>query len=236
MKLVTLGCSLTHQIGWADYVSACTQLPLVNLSQSAGGNQIQQHRFKEYLLAGNANIQDIVIWQITSTHRKHGRIKLNNSWRKKLAKELYVPFSSHPTITQKYSNLFDGKKRIDFLCTSDCIEDPDDEEQLIEDLLFYLVTAKQFFPKLLIVFGWQRVLPPPYMRKFKKLLNSFNIDYIDEPIANWCEKNKLGFKGSLHPTQLSYQIYGQKVIVPKLNELLGTNFTTIEPWAKECTI
>jgi hypothetical protein len=234
MKIITLGCSLTHQAGWADYIAECTKLPLVNLAQSAGSNQIQQHRFREYALTDTIDSSDLIIWQITSTHRKHGRIKLDNEWRLTLAKELYVPETlrgNNPTITKRNKNLFDNNKRIDFLCVSDNAVAPKDEEQLIEDLLFHLVTAKKFSPNLLVIFGWDRVLPPQYLQKFKDFLVAFNIEYIEDTIVDWCEARQLTMAGTKHPTHRSYQIYGEQVIMPKINSMLGTEFNIISPWS-----
>jgi len=238
MKLITLGCSLTHQAGWADYIAECTKLPLINLAQSAGSNQIQQHRFKEYLLTDKISKDDLIIWQITSTYRKHDRIKLTNKWRAKLAKELYAPDiikrqpKFHHTITQKNKNIFDNKARIDFLCTTDYIENPTDEEQLIEDLLFNLIIAKKFTENLLVVFGWGQVLPSQYIQKFKKLLSLNDIEYIEDTIVEWCEAHHLPMAGSLHPTHRSYQLYGEKVIMPKINSILDANFNIIPAWLK----
>lgn len=234
MKIITLGCSLTHQAGWADYIAECTKLPLVNLAQSAGSNQIQQYRFHEYLLTEKIDSADLVIWQITSTHRRHSRIKLNNKWKLKLAKELYIPETfrnNNPTITKRNKNLFDGSKRIDFLCVSDNAIPTKDEEQLIEDLLFHLVTAKKFFPNLLVIFGWNSVLPPQYLQKFKDLLVSFNIEYIEDTIVDWCEAQHLTMAGTKHPTHRSYQVYGEQVIMPKINSMLDTEFNIIPPWS-----
>ena len=234
MKIVTLGCSLTHQAGWADYIAECTKLPLVNLAQSAGSNQIQQYRFHEYILTEKVDSSDLVIWQITSTHRRHNRIKLNNEWKLKLAKELYIPVTfrnNNPTITKKNKNMFDGNNRIDFLCISENADSIKDEEQLIEDLLFHLVTAKKFFPNLLVIFGWERVLPPQYLQKFKDFLDSFNIEYIEDTIVDWCEAQQLPMAGTKHPTHRSYQAYGEQVIMPKINSMLGTEFNILPPWS-----
>ena len=239
MRLITLGCSLTHQIGWADYVSTCSKLPLINLAQSAGSNQIQQHRFKEFILTDSILHEDFVIWQITSTGRKHDRLKLTPTWRLKLAKELYVPDiirngpKFHHTITQKHVNLFDGKARVDLLCTTDYVDGPTDEEQLLEDLLFSLVMAKKHTPNLLVIFGWNEVIQHQHIDLFKTLLNKFGIAYLDDTIVDWCSKHNLPFAGSMHPTHKSYQAYGANVVLPKINNMIGTQFVSHEPWALE---
>lgn len=236
MKLITLGCSFTHQVGWAAYVERCTELPLVNLSQSAGSNQIQQYRFQEYILRERIDGSELVIWQITSTQRKHSRIKTNMVWRIKLGKELFDIDSTKkdyfPTITKKNKNLFDDEARIDFLSSTTQIPSPTDEEQLIEDLLFHLVIAKKFFPNLLVIFGWDRVLPSKYMQKFKDMLTLFNIEYIEDSILEWCKKHHLPMAGTQHPTHRSYQEYGEKVIMPKINDMLDTKFEIIPAWSQ----
>jgi hypothetical protein len=152
----------------------------------------------------------------------------------KLAKELYVPETlrgNNPKITKRNKNLFDNSKRIDFLCISENADSIKDEEQVIEDLLFHLVTAKKFFPNLLVIFGWDQVLPVKHIQKFKDLLASFNIEYIEDTIVDWCEDQQLPMAGTKHPTHRSYQVYGEQVIMPKINSMLGTEFNIIPPWS-----
>jgi hypothetical protein len=97
--------------------------------------------------------------------------------------------------------------------------------------LFHLVTAKKFFPNLLVIFGWDRVLPSQYLQKFKDFLVAFNIEYIEDTIVDWCETKQLTMAGTKHPTHRSYQAYGEQVIMPKINSMLGTEFNIIPPWS-----
>jgi hypothetical protein len=225
-QLISLGCSLTHQIGWADQVATTLDIPLTNLAVSAGSNQIQQKRIQEYILRKGITENDLVIWQITSTTRKHKRESLSPKWQITLQKELTDSDevkrdpTYHFTFTKSSLNLFDNKERIDFLCTSPYTYSSQlDEAGLLEEILFHLVTVKKYTPYLIVVLGWEQVITDQYRNKFKELLKEYKINYVDEYICEWCAIQNLPFNGTLHPSHNSYQEYALKVLIPKIKEL-----------------
>ena len=224
-RLVSLGCSLTHQIGWADQVATSLEIPLLNLAISAGSNQIQQKRIQELILRNELSKNDLVIWQITSTSRKYSRIMMTEVWQKILHKELTDTEEAkrdpnyHFTFTKSSSNLFDNNNRLDFLCTSPNAAACLDEEQLLEDLLFHLITVKKYTNFLFVVLGWEQAISDKNRNKFFGLLKDHNIYVIDNPICEWCANQNLPFDGTLHPSHNSYQEYALNVLIPKIREL-----------------
>jgi hypothetical protein len=223
--LISLGCSLTHQIGWADHVATTLEIPLTNLAVSAGSNQIQQRRLQEYILRKGITEKDLVIWQLTSTDRRYSRVQLTPRWQKILHKELTDSdeIKNDPlyqfTFTKSSPNLIDNQERIDFLCTSDHASGDVNEANLLEEILFHLVVVKKYTPYLIVVLGWEQVITDQYRNKFKELLKKYNIDYIDDYICEWCAIQNLPFDGTLHPAHNSYKEYAVDVLIPKIKEL-----------------
>ena len=224
--LISLGCSLTHQIGWANRVANTLNIPLTNLAVSAGSNQIQQKRIQEYILRKGITENDLVIWQITSTNRKYSRERLSQRWQNTLQKELTDSDevkrdpSYRFTFTKSFPNLLDNTERIDFLCTSPYASSQFDEANILEEMLFHFVTLKKYTPHLIVVLGWEQVITDQYRNKFKELLKENNIDFIDEYICEWCAVHNLPFDGTLHPAQSSYQEYALNVLIPRIKELI----------------
>jgi ABC-type uncharacterized transport system fused permease/ATPase subunit len=225
-RLISLGCSLTHQIGWADQVASTLEIPLINLAVSAGSNQIQQKRIQEFILRNGISNHDLVVWQITGTSRHYNRERLTFKWRHNLKKELTDSDeikrdpSYHFTFTRSSQNLIDFEERIDFLCTSPYAIGNIDEADLLEDILFHLVTIKKYTPYLLVVLGWEQAITNQNRNKFIKLLKEYHIDCVDEYICEWCANQNLPFDGTLHPSHNSYQEYALNVLIPKIRELL----------------
>lgn len=221
-RLITLGCSLTHQFGWAEHVSKETGLPLLNLAVSSGSNPLQISKMQRMILKGEITSEDLIIWQITSVDRPMVSAKANES-------NLSI-FSNQPPgsfIITEETNIFDDLQRIQFLSHSPLtltlhrqMHNKIDNEQKLEDILFILKITKMFSPNLLVLFGWETVLPEKHINIFKNYLKQFDIDCIDDDIVHWCKSNKLSFNGSnmTHPSDSSYRAFADALILPKIRE------------------
>jgi hypothetical protein len=235
-KIITLGCSLTQQHGWAEYVSQSLKLPLINLSQAAGSNQIQMKKIQEYIFANNITDSDLIIWQITGTERRHKREKITKELALEIDKQSERQKRDtkfHPTImTDSFTNIFDLTKRVDFLCQNDDATTMIDEEQFLEDLLFHILAIKKFTPNLIIFFGWNKSLPHEHFSKFKNILKDNNVSVIDEAITDWCLKNKLNFEPCLHPSIGASYRYAKENILPAIEKMLNIKIEPVQIWAK----
>jgi hypothetical protein len=107
-KLITLGCSITHQAGWADYLRQCMDVELINLAQSAGSNDLQQRRFQEYVFKNNIDTNTIIIWQITTPSRFYNRVFLTEIIEKEIKNA-----TNFPKAVYSNKNLFDNFSRVD---------------------------------------------------------------------------------------------------------------------------
>lgn len=229
-RLITLGCSLTHQAGWAQYLAECMQLPLYNLAQSAGSNQLQQKRIQEFIFTNNIASTDIVVWQLTSTIRYHKREMLNENNQKLI--EQCKNNNIHPTIIESNVNIFDSSARVDYLCNSvDDINDID-EAQVLEDLLFYIVSIKKFTSNFFVFLGWEKSIPLEFQEKFKNLLDKHQINYFNECLVDWCHQQNLKFDLLNHPTVGSSSIYARDILFPAIEKQLNIKINCVPIWAE----
>ena len=230
-RLITLGCSLTHQAGWSQYLATCMQLPLYNLSQSAGSNQLQQKRIQEFIFTNNIASTDIVIWQLTSTMRYYKREKLTEN-NQKVIEQFKNNKDIHSTMIESNVNIFDKSTRADYLCNSVDDRNEKDEAQVLEDLLFYIISIKKFTSNFFVFLGWKDAIPLEFQEKFKNLLDEHQINYINECLVDWCHQQKLTFDLLNHPTNGSSSRYARDILFPAIEKQLNIKINSVPIWAK----
>jgi hypothetical protein len=222
-RLITLGCSITHHVGWARYLSESMKIPLINLAQSSSSNGLQQRRFQELMFNTPITTNDIVIWQITGSERSYLRKPMTPFFIKQQKNENKNALAS--TVI-KSINIFDKKERIDFLSHSYFSQketggDLMDVEQHLEDLLFYIISAKKMTPNTFVVYGWDTVITTDQKIIFEEHLSKHNVNIFNNPIVDWCRKNKLPFfKDGNHPRLEAYMRYCNNYMYPQLKEFL----------------
>ena len=230
-RLITLGCSLTHHAGWAQYLQECMKIPLHNLSRSAGSNQLQQRRLQEFIFKSNIIEDDIVIWQLTSTYRYYKRELLNEKNKEELEYYKNNP-NEFPTVVLTNKNIFDKLSRVDYLCNSFDDRNKVDEAQILEDLLFYLIAVRKHTPNFFVFFGWQNAIPTNYQEEFKQFLKKNQIEFIDIPLVEWCYQQNLKFDLGEHPTIGSSSHYARDVIIPEIERKLNIKIDCVPIWAE----
>lgn len=218
-KLILLGCSLTaqgHLKSWGDQVSEVLGLDTINLAVPACANQLQMQRFKDYVLETGIAPDDIIIWEITGTNRVYFRKKLGFFERLKDS----LPGVGNILFTSKRKNYFDNAYRSEALCSHPEHRNAQmDEEQVLEDILFFLTVAKQFTKNLIVVIGWKKAIPPRYYKKFIALLERHNLNYIKQPILEHSIENNLPLLDDIHPTEVGYISFANNCVIPKMKEL-----------------
>lgn len=220
-RLITLGCSLTHHIGWAQHLSNRLNLPLINLSESSGSNQLQQWRFQELVFKDNITDKDIVIWQVTGSERKFFRKKLYSVTAEQ--KEKYASGSPVDATLLYSKNIFDDCYRLDHLSHSRCkIKNWHEEhEQHLENLLFYIISSKKMTPNTFVIYGWEKCIPFDYKLIFEEQLSKHNITIFKQPIVEWCHTNKLKFHSdNMHPLMSAYEKYVDNYLLSTLQEFI----------------
>lgn len=221
MNLHVFGCSLTHSETWKNSVASALNINLVDYSDGAASNCLMIKRFHYCVLEDLINKNDIIIWQITFP-----RISLrwiDNSHNRQKLEEFESPSFSYYNYVIKSKNFFDNQYRIDLLDNHPLITNQMhidlDHCQDLETLTANLVLAKKMYPKLLVLLGWKDVIHCDYETKFWKKIEEHNIDCIKTPILNWVIDHDLPLIDDGHPTASSSLLYGEKVVVPKLQQL-----------------
>lgn len=221
-KLITLGCSLTWDIGVKEKLAALTDRTLVSLAQTAGSNGLQINKFHEYILQNDIDTNDIVIWQITSPTRNAVRLYPSTENRKlvyDIQKKDFSPIDRYHYIENSF-NSFDKLSRLDMLCNSPLSLVEFDQNEQIQNVLTNIILCSKVYPKTLIVFGWKEMFKFNEMQVFKKYFEKHDVKYIENFYTNWVRENKLGFwDGDKHPDTTAGEHWATEVIYPKLVEL-----------------
>jgi len=222
MALITLGCSITCQLGWKDALAGKLSTDLINLSESAGSNTLQIQRLHEHIINNSLTDEDIIIWQVTAP-RFSLRLKSTDN-NVKIASEIqikqFLPKDQYHSVT-KSVNFFDNLPRIDLLCNSSMIDQNTklnfDSNQDLETLLATLILLKKAHKKLLVFLGWDSAIE--HKEKFFTKLSEHNVDCVKESLVDWVKSNNLSMSDGRHPSLDSYVSYGLTVLAPKLQDL-----------------
>lgn len=218
MSLITLGCSLTAEMGVKEELAELLNQDMINLAQSAGSNQLQIFRLHECLNKKLIKSDDIIYWQLTSISRRYLRISFENILEVNQVQEKNFKFPLRHYV-ESQENIFDNKKRIDLFCNSPMISRKFDEEQILQELVATLILIKSYCPKTIVVFGWNRIMPLDYMLKFKNILTDNSIDYIKQTYLEYAYHNNLEMDDHNHPAPSAGIKFANEVVYPKLIEL-----------------
>jgi hypothetical protein len=233
MKLISFGCSLTDFIGVKEKLSELLGVTNYNLSEGAGSNQLQVNRFKELIIEDKINSDDIIYWQITMYDRRYDRLMIRDySLIENVQSEFENKYSHPRHFTTKSENIFDKEVRFDLLSHSPVLYDKFYEDvdynQELQNLLSTLIMAKKITKKIVVVFGWDGIIPEKYLPIFKSYLLKHKIDFIDDPYLTYVINNELPFfDDGLHPKKESGESFALNVVYPKLIEIIKNEDKTI---------
>lgn len=223
-KLITLGCSLTHQEGLKERLSSLTDLELLNVSESAGSNGLQIYRLEKLIIDQIIDPDDIIIWQITSDTRVPCRIMLSDALEKQeiidIQSELDKSDEYHYVMSE--TNLFDDHQRVDLLCNSPLVGKrtlDHDVNQWNQSLLATMIMLRKMDVRLLVFLGWQDVFEDSVRETFLAMLESNDILHVKIPYVEYVRNNGNGFRDDgQHPSEESAAEFAEKIIFPKLQE------------------
>jgi hypothetical protein len=218
-KLVTLGCSLTSQCGVNEHLSKLLNLENLDLSYPAGSNQLQVRRLFELFLNNQIEKDDIVYWQITGVYRNYLRLQLDSQQKVDDIQKNNFKDPYHHYTHSKNTNIFDQKNRIEILCNSPLVENTFDENDELQNLLGTIILLKQYCKNVIVVFGWKEVMTTAQEKVFKKLLNDYNIDVVDEYFLEFSKDRSMPMMDDMHPSSEAGVLYAQEVIYKKIKNL-----------------
>ena len=218
-KLVTLGCSLTSQCGVKEHLSKLLNLENLDLSYPAGSNQLQVKRLFELFLNNQIEKDDIVCWQITGVYRNYVCLQLDSQQQVDNIQKTNFKNSYHHYTYSKNKNIFDLKNRIEILCNSPLVENTFDTDDKLQNLLGTIILLKQYCKNVIVVFGWKEVMTTAQEKVFKKLLNDYNIDFVDEYFLEFSKDRNMPMTDDMHPSLEAGILYAEEVIYKKIKNL-----------------
>jgi len=215
--LLTLGCSFTHQDGWANYIQENSNYNVINLAIGAGSNTTQIRRFNDFLL-NDSKITFDAIWQLTYLSRFN--IRLPPDHPDILAKK-YMPKIDKGLVYAEESpnrNYFDNQKHVDILnsdYTNDYIHLLDINDEL-SSLLTTLLLLKKISQKCLIFFGDDLTSDILLKKSIESFLTNHQINFIpsDYSLLTWANKNNLPLQPNGHPERVTYRQYAKDILLP----------------------
>ena len=221
-KLFTLGCSLTYNMGWKEYLSEFHDLELVNSAMFAGSNDLQVRRIHSYIVNNQINQEDIIIWQITGQLRHSFSVNCDEEWNFKLENVEKEDADARYYIDAP-KNYFSEQVHKDVLSCHPLIKDASeyfDYNASLEELISTIILLNTKY-RVLVIVGWEGALREDCdnLYKFNQLLKFHQIPHLNEPFVSWAIRKKLPLAEDLHPTMETSEIYGKTVLYPKLKEL-----------------
>jgi hypothetical protein len=231
MKLFTFGCSLTQFVGIKEKLSSLIGVDYIDSAQAAGSNQLQINKFNELVLKNKIDKNDVIYWQITFMYRRYKRLMINyldiiddiQNTKHKYQGKHYIMNSS---------NIFDHTPRIDLMSNSPWFDSNSDESETdfnqdLQTLLSTIILAKKITKNIIIVFGWDDVMPLEFLTIFKKYLDKHNIKYVDKSYLTFVNENNLDYMDEIHPTKKSAEIFVETMVYPLLKEILRNENQTV---------
>ena len=221
MKLQIFGCSLSHGIWWDRFLpehnSQVHAIP-------AGDNTTQTRRFQDLVLNNGLGDQDLVLWEVTYPARMGFRLHPNHHFVSGNKRDRNLHSAS-------YKNILDGQKHLDYVAFNkewyDTFYYIENVNQELQQLLYNIKIADQLTKKKTVVwFAQQDMFEDGIDIKFMDFLNANEIDHVplENSIMTWAKEHKVAMDNeSLHPTPISYKLYVDNILKPKIDENIKRN-------------
>lgn len=233
MRLITLGdCLFTSITGqcttWATDLAHELGCEHINLAVLASQNLLQIQLLQDWMLHNTLDKDDIVIWQIGFSW--HPLIHVGEEYQDLVDKaedltNRRLRISHYHT---RYNSI-DNKKRYSLLHVSPIQykffnrKQVKDQADILQNMLFMFKMIKISCPRLLVIRGRNDFVQENFWNIAKEYMNKENIDFIDEGMINWCERNDLESFMPGHPTDEALNVYKDQIVIPKLKELNWMN-------------
>ena len=225
-KLLTLGCSLSPIEMWP---TACNDTGVfdthTNYGFGGGGNQQLLDCIDEYLLRNT--VQDLtIIFQMTGMERRGGLYAANGPLPKIPGPATVVA----PEWKEDYPNpdlrscLWKGYFGDQHMLWGDKHAvvrlQPSNSVTMITRVVSKLCLLANAGATVYTFRGWTGVIPHNPDETWKQITDVFdknNVNYIDEPLTDWCIKTDQTFApDDWHPTTISSRRYAEEFITDKL--------------------
>jgi hypothetical protein len=225
MKIHIFGCSLSHGIWWDRFV---TNHQSVVYAVPAGDNTTQCRRFQDLVVANGISENDFVLWQVTYPGRMGFRLHPRHHFVESNGHRGEVTKNLHQTI---HKNILDQEKHLDYVAFNkewyNTFYYVENVNQELQSLLYNIKIADKITKKKTMVwFAQQDMFDHEIAQKFIGFLDVNDIDHVplDKSIMTWAQVNKVRMdKESLHPTAISYKMFVDEILIPKIDENIRRN-------------
>jgi hypothetical protein len=210
---IALGCSLTAQDGFINYINQTYNFDIENLAVSAGSNWLQIHRLNNLLIDNQVGADSTLLWQITSPHRSFEILPVVPRQFKN-----GIPFEGIFDWHSEKINLY-GVEHTALLCNNNYFQKKDiNFHYNMQTLICDIYKWSKIVKKIIVYLGWSSMIPAHQFDKTFFLLNKLkNVKILpaELSICDWCKNRSLTFNGH-HPTNESYVAWGKEILVPVL--------------------
>lgn len=207
MQLMTFGCSLTQICGVTDFFQ--TVFDLQDFSESAGSNQLQIQRYRDFAAANDISPDSIILYQITGLDRPWARL---SRLMFHANPDYYVP-----KLPQNHYCYVENHDTVDLLCNAK-FDHVNPSMITCRDLLDFLGEVNQHH-HLIVWFGHKGFVESNYA-EISKYLEQNHVVTCQEFFTQWCWDNQLPFLDDLHPAPESGQLYAQQCLLPLINQVM----------------
>jgi len=225
MKIHVFGCSLSHGIWWdkfmPEYKFNINAVP-------AGDNTTQSRRFQDLVINDQLDENDFVLWQVTYPGRMGFRLSPEHHFIKKNINKSDVVKNLHKA---HYKNLLDDTTHLDYVAFNkewyNTFYFVENVNQELQQLLYNInIANKMTSGKTLVWFAQADMFTDNRDIKFTNVLSHNNIDQLPlkDSIMTWAKENNVDMdKESLHPSPMSYKLYVDTKLKPKIDENIKRN-------------
>jgi hypothetical protein len=213
---IALGCSLTAQDGFINYINQNYSFNIENLAVSAGSNLLQMHRLNNLLINNQIGTDSTLLWQITSPGRSFTLLpKVESQFKNG------IPFNGIFDWYLEKINLY-GVENIGLLSNNNYFQNKDVNPLYnMQNLICDIYKWSKIVKKIIVYLGWSSIIPTYQLEKtFFLLRNLKNVEIlpVELSICDWCNAQSLPFDNGYHPTNESYIAWAKKVLVPVMLE------------------
>jgi hypothetical protein len=211
---VALGCSLTAQDGFINYINQTYNFNIENLAVSAGTNWLQIHRLNNLLINNQIGAESTLLWQITSPLRN---FKLLPAVPRQFKNG--IPFDGIFDWHPEKINLY-GVEHTALLSNNNYFQTKDENFYYnMQTLICDIYKWSKIVKKIIVYLGWSSIIPNGDFDKTFFLLNNLeNVEILpaELSICDWCKDQLLEFGDCMHPVTESYVSWGKEILVPVL--------------------
>jgi len=225
MRLITLGDSLSSgEYNWPKLLSQELNCNLINFALPASQNLLQIQLMQDWLLHNDLLEDDIVIWQIGWSSHQIVHIGTEH-WDKVERANKFIKNKIGISHYHFKNNIIDNKMRISLLPISPILHKfinrkrPNDNAEVLQNLLFMFNIIRKLCPKLLVIKGNDGFVKTEHWNNMTNFLERKNIAFLNESIYTWCIENGLPIGPDRHPTKESLRVYKDNILIPKLKSL-----------------